>query len=106
MDSKKNAKEADPSVLPYKLVEPKELDFEPEYNMNGRNYDKSIDLPIKSIKELRQNPIDGLSTLEVVFDLRNTGLTYKTASNFALYPTNKPEFVEQFAKKLNLNLDQ
>lgn len=37
--------------------------------------------------------------------MRGTGMTYKTAANFAVYPTNRVSDVETFAKTLKLNLD-
>lgn len=40
-----------------------------------------------------------------MFDLRGTGLTYKTAANFAIYPVNKTELVEEFAHMHNLDLN-
>ena len=61
--------------------------------MNMRNYLSSTQLKIKSIKQLRQKCVDGGSTIEVVYDLRGTGLTYKTASNSAIYAKNKAEDV-------------
>lgn len=61
---------------------------EVQYDMNMRNYTGSKDVPIKAMRELRQVTSYGQSTLEVVFDLRGTGLTYTTAANFAIYPTN------------------
>jgi len=53
--------------------------------MNMRNYLSSKPLTIKSIRELRQQCVDGGSTIEIVYDLRGTGLTYKTAANSAIY---------------------
>ena len=41
-----------------------------------------------------------------MFDLRGSGLTYKTAANFAIYPTNSTEHVEEFAKQYDLDLDK
>ena len=73
--------------------------------MNGRNFLASKALPIKSIRELRQKNLDGGSTLEVIYDLRGTGLTYKTAANAAIFATNKPADVEKFAQIFNLDLD-
>jgi len=52
-----------------------------------RNYNSSEEIPIKSISQLRQKTDLG-STFEIIFDLNGTGLTYKTAANFAVYPTN------------------
>lgn len=77
----------------------------PEYDLNMRNYTTSTPLPIKSMRELRQQCVGGGSTLEVVFDLRGTGLTYKTAANSAIYATNKTADVEQFAKQFGLDLN-
>lgn len=73
------------------------------YDMNMRNYMTSTDLPVKSIKQLRQNTEQG-STLEVVFDLQNTGLKYNTAANLAIYPRNREADVERFAKLFGINL--
>ena len=42
----------------------------------------------------------------MVYDLRGTGLTYKTAANAAIYASNKPSDVEKFAKMFDLNLDE
>lgn len=63
-----------------------EDDGEPQYDMNMRNYTSSVDLPIVDMRELRQQTSFGASTLEVVFDIEGTGLTYETAANFAIYP--------------------
>ena len=63
-------------------------------------------LPIKAIRQLRQKQVDGGSTIEVVFDLRGSGLTYKTAANSAIYATNRAADVEKFAKMFEMNLDQ
>ena len=81
-------------------------DVKVEYDMNMRNYSASKDVPIKAIEELRQKPEFGQSTLKLVFDLKGTGLTYKTAANFAIYPVNKTELVEEFAQMHNLDLNR
>ena len=78
----------------------------PQYDMNMRNYTSSKEVPIKEIIELRQKTGFGASTLEVVFDLRGTGLTYTTAANFAMYPVNNVSNVEEFAKQHELDLDR
>ena len=70
-----------------------------------RNYMGSTQIPVKSMRELRQECVDGGSTLEVVFDLRGTGLTYKTASNSAIYATNRDSDVEKFAQMFELDLN-
>ena len=71
-----------------------------------RNYIASKQLPIKSIRQLRQQCLDGGSTIEVVYDLRGSGLTYKTAANSAIYATNRQADVEKFAKMFELDLDK
>ena len=74
--------------------------------MNMRNYLGSKPLPIKSIRELRQQCVDSGSTIEVIYDLRGSGITYKTGANSAIYATNKPADVEKFAAMFDLSLDQ
>jgi NADPH-ferrihemoprotein reductase len=54
---------------------------------------------------LRQNTDEG-STLEVSFDLRKAGLTYKTATNLAIFPKNSNKDVEECAKRLGYDLNQ
>ena len=56
---------------------------------------------IKSIKELRQKTDEG-STLEVIFDLKSSGLTYKTAQNLAMFPENSKNDVEFVMKHLGI----
>ena len=73
--------------------------------MNMRNYTGGFDFPIKDIKELRQKVTGNLSTLEAVFDLSSTPVTYITGSNFAFYVPNSQKDVEKFAKLFNLDLD-
>lgn len=73
--------------------------------MNMRHYLSSKPLPVKSIRELRQQTVDGGSTLEIIFDLQGTGLSYKTAANSAIYATNTTKDVERFAEMFQLNLD-
>lgn len=55
------------------------------------------------MQQLRQNTENG-STLEAVFELKNTGLSYKTANNFALFPTNTNSDVTAAADRLGFNL--
>ena len=86
------------------ILEDNESDV--QYDMNMRNYIGTKDVPIKEIRELRQKTSYGESTLEIVFDLRGTGLTYTTAANFAIYPTNSDAHVEEFAKQYDLDLDK
>lgn len=69
-----------------------------------RQYISGKDVPIKSMQELRQNKENG-STLEAVFDLKDSGLSYKTANNFALFPVNDDSHVKAVAERLGFNLD-
>ncbi|MFS8160150.1 MAG: hypothetical protein ACMG6E_08055 [Candidatus Roizmanbacteria bacterium] len=57
------------------------------------------------MKQLRQNTDEG-STLEISYDLRKLGLTYKTATNLAIFPKNNRMAVEECAKRLGYDLDQ
>lgn len=57
------------------------------------------------MRQLRQECVNGGSTLEVIFDLRGSGMTYKTAANSAIYATNKPEDVQKFAEMFEMDLD-
>ena len=75
---------------------------QPDYDMNMRNYLTSKPLKIKSIRQLRQKCVDGGSTIEVVYDLSGTGLTYTTAANSAIFAHNKDEDVLKFAEMFNL----
>lgn len=52
---------------------------------------------------MRQKTDQG-STLEIIFDLKGTGLKYNTAANLAIYPRNREIDVDRFAKLFNLNL--
>ena len=102
---------ADPNVLPF-VVDTSGIqlqendDVAPEYDMNMRNYLSAKPLPIKSVRELRQRCIGGGSTIEVIFDLRGSGMTYKTGANSAIYALNKDEDVQKFAEMFALDLDQ
>lgn len=68
-----------------------------------RQYIGGKDVTLKSMQQLRQNTDNG-STLEAVFELKNTGLSYKTANNFALFPTNTSSDVRVAAERLGFNL--
>jgi len=66
----------------------------------SKQYISGKDIRISAIRELRQkystsfhetekfDDIEGGSTLEITYDLRGSGLTYKTATNLALFPQN------------------
>ena len=98
----------DPDATPLKVVFGDSLSvdtsLQAEYSLNMRNYNKSVECEISSIKEIRQKPFDGNSTLEVLFEIGDK-LTYTTAGNLAIYPENSPEHVEKFAKRAGLSLD-
>lgn len=80
-------------------------DAAPEFDMNMRHFQSSKPLRVKSIRQLRQKCVDGGSTLEVIYDLSGTGLTYITAANSAIYAVNRASDVEKFAKMFELDLD-
>lgn len=63
-----------------------------------------MDIPIKSIIQLRQDTVEG-STLEITYDLRGTGLNYKTAMNLAIFPKNTPSDVERCCELLSYDKD-
>jgi NADPH-ferrihemoprotein reductase len=54
---------------------------------------------------LRQNTEEG-STLEISYDLKKAGLTYKTATNLALFPKNCDSDVADCAHILGISLEQ
>lgn len=74
----------------------------------SKQYLSGKDIRIKSIRELRQiteDPEVGGSTLEVTYDLEGTGMTYKTATNLALFPKNSEADVRKCAELLGYDLD-
>jgi len=76
---------------------------EVEYAMNMRNYLKSSDVTVVKCFELRKKNDHG-STLEVVFDTKDTDIIYNTAGNLAIYAENTDKHVEAFAKRMNFDL--
>jgi sulfite reductase alpha subunit-like flavoprotein len=107
-----------PSTKQYPLtIERVPLDFvssdpEPPLELASKQYATGFDLRIIKIRELRQK--SGLShdlgdergsTLEVTYDLTNSGLTYKTATNLAIFPENPQSDVELVAKLLGFYND-
>lgn len=54
---------------------------------------------------MRQDTKEG-STLEITYDLRGTGLTYKTAANLAIFPKNSDDDVITVAKRFGFKLDE
>lgn len=107
LQRKASLRTQDKNVLPWILADEGQLQEEPQYVMNMRNYLAGSDLAIIDMKELRQKPgALGDSSLEISFDLKGSGMTYKTAANFAIYATNTQEDVERFAKQHNLDLNR
>jgi hypothetical protein len=68
--------------------------------LTSKQFNNAREISIKSIEQLRQNTNEG-STLEIVYDLKGTGLTYKTASNLAIFPANSNEDIDLVAKIMN-----
>lgn len=75
------------------------------YELVTKQYINAKDVKIKEIKELKQKLEYG-SCLEVKYDLKDAGLTYKTAANLAIFPENSAHDVDRAAKLLGLELDQ
>ena len=42
----------------------------------------------------------------VIYDLKSSGLTYKTATNLGIFPKNSKDDIEKIAKILNVNLTE
>ena len=72
--------------------------------MSTKNFIKSKHVKVTSIKQLRQKITDG-STLEAIFDLSSSDLTYSTAGNLAIYPENSESLVVEFARLAKLDLN-
>ena len=64
-----------------------------KYDIITTNHLKAKDVPIKSIRELKQTNEYG-STLEVIFDLEGTGVSYVTAQNMGVFPPNSEKDVD------------
>lgn len=69
--------------------------------MSARHHIASRRVKIENIRELRQNTDDG-STLEVTFDLKDSGVEYKTAQNLAMFPQNSDSDVQFVLKHLRI----
>jgi len=78
---------------------------EPPLEFSSRKWQAAKEIPIKSMRQLRQNLEEG-STLELVFDLRGTGMAYQTAADLAIYPKNNPSEVKALAERLGYHLSQ
>jgi sulfite reductase alpha subunit-like flavoprotein len=72
--------------------------------MSTKNFIKSKHVKVTSIKQLRQKITDG-STLEAIFDLSGSDLSYTTAGNLAIYPENSESLVVEFARLTKLDLN-
>jgi len=88
--AKTETKAVDPCVMPY-LVVPATEDLERAKDvalpLMMKQYVAAKDVEIASCRQLRQNLEQG-STLEVVFNTKAAGISYKTASNLAIFPEN------------------
>lgn len=79
--------------FPLKLIFDGTESLAENYDMASRQHMGSKRMKVSSNKELRQKTDEG-STLEVIFDLKGSGQTYKTAQNLALFPENTKDDVE------------
>lgn len=91
-DEAKPAYKAQPLVIQYGTDFPPFEESTP-LELASKQYLTSKELSITQITELRPDTSDGGSTLEVTFDLTNTGITYKTAHNLAFFPENSQDDV-------------
>ena len=73
------------------------------YELVTKQYINGKDVKIKEMNELKQKLEYG-SCLEVKYDLKDSGLTYKTAANLAIFPENSVSDVQRAAKLLGLEL--
>ena len=53
---------------------------------------------------MRQNLEEG-STIEITYDLKDSGLKYTTASNLAIFPKNNDGDIELCSKIIGMDLD-
>jgi NADPH-ferrihemoprotein reductase len=93
------------AIADSEVVDAQEVPLE----MASKQYLTGRDLEVSKFVELRQNPQDADfpgSTLEVTFNLRGTGLTYKTATNLAIFPENSEDDVKLVAQLLKADLNQ
>lgn len=86
-------------VIP-KDVEVKFDDATP-LELASKQYLTGKNLRIKNIIELRQST-EGGSTLEITYDMKDSGLSYKTANNLAFFPENSSSDVRLCADLLKL----
>ncbi|CDW71895.1 nadph--cytochrome p450 reductase [Stylonychia lemnae] len=82
-----------------------EQDAGTQYEMASKQFITAKDIPIKYIKQLRQNLDEG-STLEISYDLNDSGLSYKTAANLALFPQNDISDVVLCAERLKIDINK
>ena len=60
---------------------------EPKYDLIYRQWKNGRDMPIISMRELKQDLKYG-SCLEAIFSIKDCDLKYKTAYNLAIFPEN------------------
>ncbi len=66
------------------------VESEPNLELVSKQYLSGRDVRIKDIRELRQQSDfqDLGSTIEISYDVKEAGITYKTATNLAVFPEN------------------
>ena len=75
-----------------------------ELHILYRQWTQGQDLPVTSMRELKQSTQHG-STLEVILDVTNSDLSYKTADNISIYSTYSDEYLERLAIRFQLQLN-
>ena len=84
-------------------AEYKEKNASVQVELTSKQYAQGFDVPISKVIQLRQNLDEG-NTLEFTYDLQKTGLTYKTATNLAIFPQNAEQDVLEVADLVKANL--
>ena len=74
------------------------------YEHSMKRYLNSYNVHIDSIEELRQSNVNGC-TLKITFDVGNSGLNYNHGDNFAIYPTNNIQSVNEIASHMKYDLN-
>lgn len=74
----------------------------------SKQYVTGRDVRIKEIRQLRQQSdlFELGSTIEVSYDVKEAGITYKTATNLAVFPENTEEDVAKVATLLGYDLEK
>jgi len=75
-----------------------------ECAMSTKQYLLSLDLPIISMKKIREN--EQSVSYQIELNLEEAGLKYKTMDNIAIFPENDLNLVEEIAKIQEWDLDK